>query len=413
MNDTTIKQFLLENEKKTNKVIQKIAWILTFVFPLFFVGKILNIFPDMSYSRLWANTFIMLLIAIIFSIIVKKSNGKPFVKYLGMFFGEFVIIILTLDSGFSPFIAYIIIPLASCLYFNVRFSYIVAAVCYFAMLLSLIFRGANLDFSSLAPYVLFSPTKWIKAYCLGCSIEFFSCFLILKRLTKMAQNFMYSIYKRNKKIIEIQSGLISAIANLVETKDKATGMHVKRVSSYVSIIARRLCQNGFYTEELSEHTIALMETASPLHDVGKIAIPDTILCKTEKLSQKEHSILQNHPLEGAIIIKENMQSLGDPEFVQIAVDMALFHHEHWNGSGYPFRLVEDEIPLAARIMTAADILDALLSKRPFKRAYPLEEALEVVRDLSATCLEPCIVDAILDCSKEIADILARFPEKEI
>ena len=82
MNDTTIKQFLLENEKKTNKVIQKIAWILTFVFPLFFVGKILNIFPDMSYSRLWANTFIMLLIAIIFSIIVKKSNGKPFVKYL-------------------------------------------------------------------------------------------------------------------------------------------------------------------------------------------------------------------------------------------------------------------------------------------------------------------------------------------
>lgn len=414
MKDTTMEQFLLENEEKTNSVMQRIFWFCTLAFPMFFIGKFLQIFPHMSYFNLSVYTCIMLLMATAFTIATKKSNEKPFVKYMGMIFGEIIVIILTINRGFSPFIAYVIIPLASCLYFNVRFSYIISAVCYAAMMVSLVLRGLDFDFSCYTSDIVFSSGEWIRAYCLGCSIEFLCSFFIIRRLTKIAQNFMFSVYERNRKLMSIQSGLISAFANLVESKDHTTGKHVKRVSSYVSIIARRLRQNGFYAEELSDHVIILLETAAPLHDVGKIAIPDAILSKTGKLTWQEYSIIQNHPFEGARIIKENTQSLEDTEFVQIAHDMALFHHEHWDGTGYPFRLVEDEIPLAARIMTAADILDALLSSRSYKRAYPLEESLDVVRDLSGTCLEPCIVDAILDSSEEIKDVLQRFPEdKEI
>ncbi len=412
MKDTTIEQFLLENEEKTNSVMQRIFWVFTLVFPMFFIGKALQIFPHMSYYMLSVYTCIMLLMATVFTIATKKSNDKPFVKYIGMIFGEIIVIILTVNRGFSPFIAYVIIPLASCLYFNVRFSCIISAVCYVAMITSLILRGLDFDFSCYTSDIVFSSEEWIRAYCLGCSIEFLCSFFIIRRLTKIAQNFMFSVYERNRKLMGIQSGLISAIANLVESKDHTTGKHVKRVSSYVSIIARRLRQNGFYKEELSEHIIILMETAAPLHDVGKIAIPDAILSKTGKLTWKEYSVIQNHPFEGAHIIKENTQSLEDPEFVQIAHDMALFHHEHWDGTGYPFRLVEDEIPLAARIMTAADILDALLSSRSYKRAYPLDESLDIVRDLAGTCLEPCIVDAIIDSTDEIKEILKLFPEEE-
>ena len=159
-----------------------------------------------------------------------------------------------------------------------------------------------------------------------------------------------------------------------------------------------------YTDVLTEENIQLYVNTAPLHDLGKIRVPDQILLKPSRFTPEEFERMKTHSLEGYNLIDENLSGVESDEFLEIAKIMALYHHEKWNGTGYPNSVKGTDIPLCARIMAAADVLDALLSKRQYKDAMTIEQAMDIFRESSGSHFEPCIVDAVLACEDSIREV---------
>ena len=171
------------------------------------------------------------------------------------------------------------------------------------------------------------------------------------------------------------------------------------------MIATGMCEQGFYQSELSPRAIGYMETAAPLHDVGKIAIPDSILLKEGELTDQEYQIIKNHTKEGYRLVSENLSGLTDKRFLKCAQEITLSHHERWDGTGYPNGLKGTAIPLSARIMAIADTLDAMLSERVYKKSMDLDEVLHELSLERGRHFEPCIVDTVVKLRPEIENFL--------
>ncbi|MFH1639956.1 MAG: HD domain-containing phosphohydrolase [Chloroflexota bacterium] len=184
---------------------------------------------------------------------------------------------------------------------------------------------------------------------------------------------------------------IHRLVRAVEYKDKDTGAHIKRISQYSVAIARKM--------GLSDREVENILYAAPMHDVGKIGIPDRILLKPDELEQDEWGIMKGHTIIGAEILRGS-----DAEFVRLAEIIALTHHEKWDGSGYPRGLRDSEIPLVGRIVAIADVFDAMTSKRPYAKSYSVEEALHIIRESSGTHFDPDVVDAFFAVEHEILAI---------
>lgn len=400
----------LTNEIKSNLLVFRFSLAAMLVFPFLLLGKYLGYYSGTSYKRFFAFFVIALFCNLIAYVATKFYSDKPSTKYICLIMLQIFVTMLSLDSGLEVYITYVMVPLVSLLYLKPKFSKHIAFISYVCMVGSIIYRSRVSN-----PYYsqLISKEQWMMAYTTGLSIEYIINIILVNIIEKHWLSFVADAKNQNKNIITIQNQVINAFANLIESKDLTTGKHVKRASEYVGVICHSLRNLGYYTEELDQHTIELMVAAAPLHDLGKISISDSILHKTGRLTRREHGIIQNHPIEGMRLITENMSLIEDLEYIDIARFMALFHHEHWDGTGYPFRLIGEEIPLVARIMTAADILDALLSERPFKRAYSLEESFSFISTLSGNCLEPSIVEAILAAKDEISKICISFADTPI
>ncbi|MGN0483179.1 MAG: HD-GYP domain-containing protein [Lachnospiraceae bacterium] len=216
------------------------------------------------------------------------------------------------------------------------------------------------------------------------------------------------IQKRNEKMIHLQEGIIIGMANLIESRDGDTGEHVKRTSAYVRLIAEAARERGVYAEELTQTYIDCLVKAAPLHDVGKIAIPDQILNKPGKLTEAEFEAIKRHSLKGGRIIREIFEPIiEDEQYLKIAVDVASFHHEKWDGSGYMKHLKGQEIPLSARIMAIADVFDALVSQRCYKEALSVDEAFEIITESSGSHFDPKLVKVFLEIRPQIEEILEQ------
>ena len=238
----------------------------------------------------------------------------------------------------------------------------------------------------------------------GYSIEFLVIGILSYLISKKLRDNLINEYSQKKRIENIQTKLIQSFANIVEWNDQFTGEHIKRTSIYVELIARELVKQGNYAVELTEEKIQLMIKAAPLHDIGKISVPNNILNKPGKLTDEEFEIMKSHSETGYQILEKELKDMEDPEYIQLAEDMALYHHEKWNGQGYPKKIAGEEIPLSARIMAAADVLDALLSKRQYKDAFTIDKTMEIFKESSGSHFEPCIVDAVLALKDRIFDI---------
>ncbi len=398
------------NEIKSNILVSHFTLAALLVFPFLLLGKYLGYYSGTSYKRFFAFFVIGLFCNLITYIVTKFYSDKPATKYISLITFQVFVTVLSLDHGLEIYISYVIVPLISMFYLKPKFSKQMALISYVCMIISIIYRS---HVENPYYYQLISTKQWAMAYTTGLSIEFAINIILVNVIEKHWLSFVADAKNQNKNIITIQNQVINAFANLIESKDLTTGKHVKRASEYVGVICHSLRRLGYYTEELDPHTIELMVAAAPLHDLGKISISDSILHKTGRLTRREHGIIQNHPIEGMRLITDNMSLIEDLEYIDIARFMALFHHEHWDGTGYPFRLIGEEIPLVARIMTAADILDALLSERPFKRAYSLEESFSFISTLSGNCLEPSIVEAILAAKDELSKICISFADTPI
>ena len=218
-------------------------------------------------------------------------------------------------------------------------------------------------------------------------------------------------YKKQTDAIEkLQNGLILVLADLVESRDKCTGDHIKKTAEYVRIIMEQLIEDNVYVNELTDSFVEDVVRSAPLHDIGKIQVPDAILNKPGRLSPDEFEIIKTHTTAGRDIISSAIDMVSEEEsgYLYEARNLAYCHHEKWNGSGYPQGLVGENIPLSARIMAVADIFDALISKRSYKEPMPFEEAIGIIKDSSGTHFDPKIVDSFIKAEDKIRRV--AFPE---
>lgn len=202
----------------------------------------------------------------------------------------------------------------------------------------------------------------------------------------------HDVEEKTKEITRMQHSIIASFANMVEARDGLTGQHIRNTSLYVAIVAKALKQVNAYEHILSDEYVETMIEAAPLHDIGKIAISDTILCKPSRLTEEEYDIMKTHSAIGAKMIDEALEGVGENEYMAMARDMAHYHHEKWDGTGYPNGLRGKEIPLCARIMAIADVYDALRSKRCYKDGFSKEKSLEIIKESAGTHFDPEIVD---------------------
>ena len=214
--------------------------------------------------------------------------------------------------------------------------------------------------------------------------------------------------KINKMQVQITSGL----ANLIESRDTETGEHVARTSAYVKLLAEQCKEEGVYSDILTDHYIELLHTLAPMHDVGKILVSDKILCKPGKLTPEEFEEMKKHASMGGTVVRQVLNDVADEEYVNFACDIATYHHERWDGSGYPKGLKGEEIPLSARIMAVADVFDALVSKRCYKKAVPLDEAFKIMEEESGTHFDPKLIEVFLKNKEKYEEINSRFKDKE-
>ena len=209
----------------------------------------------------------------------------------------------------------------------------------------------------------------------------------------------------------IQEVSIHALAHLAETRDPETGNHLRRTQEYVRTLARGLKHHPRFSHYLDERTIGQLAQSAPLHDIGKVGIPDHILLKPGKLTPDEWAIMKTHAEIGAEAIAQAIADSARPvEFLQIAQEIARSHHEKWDGSGYPRGLAGDGIPISARLMALADVFDALICARVYKPPMPYEEAYSIIVSGSGTHFDPDVVDAFIrefDTFKRIADNYAE------
>ncbi|MEO6926904.1 MAG: two-component system response regulator, partial [Rhodanobacter sp.] len=215
------------------------------------------------------------------------------------------------------------------------------------------------------------------------------------------------VQRRTREVSLIQEVTIRALASLAETRDNETGNHILRTQQYVKLLALKLARHPRFAAFLTPDTIELLYRSAPLHDIGKVGIPDRILLKPSELTAEEYEIMKTHATLGGDAIAKAERAIGeDVGFLRLAKEIAYNHQERWNGSGYPQGLKGDDIPISARLMAVADVYDALISKRVYKSAMPHEQAVQMIRDGRDTQFDPDIVDAFLrneDAIREIAE----------
>lgn len=197
----------------------------------------------------------------------------------------------------------------------------------------------------------------------------------------------------HEQVSGMQSGMITLMAEIVENRDDNTGGHIRRTAKYVESIAKELKKRGHYQDILTDEYMRDMIVSAPLHDIGKIHIPDSVLNKPGKLTDEEFEIMKTHTTAGQELLTHAKTEVGESGYLNTAVEMAAYHHEWWNGKGYPYGISGEEIPLCARIMAVADVFDALTSKRCYKNAMPLEKAYSIISEESGTHFDPLVADA--------------------
>ncbi len=221
----------------------------------------------------------------------------------------------------------------------------------------------------------------------------------------------YEVTKRSRQVTAAQNVTMLALASLAETRDSDTGNHLKRTQGYVGALARALKNHPRFADFLTEPNIDLLIKSAPLHDIGKVGVPDHILLKPGKLTADEWVVMKTHAKLGSDALEAAEKDAEKPlAFLALAKDIAHWHHERWDGGGYPDALMGNAIPISARLMALADVFDALISQRSYKAAMSHAEARAIIIDDRGHHFDPDIVDAVLGVFDEFTAIAQRYSE---
>ncbi|MDC7239005.1 MAG: HD domain-containing protein, partial [Spirochaetales bacterium] len=234
---------------------------------------------------------------------------------------------------------------------------------------------------------------------------------LLKRQNEILEE---KVLERTRQMEELQDVAMVAMGALAESRDPETGNHIRRTQHYVKLLAQKLKDHPRFRVFLTPEVITSLFKSAPLHDIGKVGIPDTILLKPGKLTPEEFDEMKKHTVYGrdAIVAAEGTIKTAD-DFLLFAKDVAYYHHEKWNGSGYPEGLKEEDIPVCARLMAVADVYDALISLRVYKLPCTHDEAVEIIKEGRGAHFDPDIVDAFMEIKDEFQKISRQYKDDGI
>ncbi len=311
--------------------------------------------------------------------------------------------------GLSPGFQYLIIPLIFITVFLRKdgkiFKYIRNSIIVFACITFILL---TIVFNNYTPVYIFPYEVTCILMIINSSISLIVTAIytskIFYSLDSRRSELDVSVTEKVNAIEKMQNQIIISFADIIEARDGNTGKHVKRTSEYVEAITKELKRNGDFNEILDERYMHDVMLSAPLHDIGKITISDTILLKPGKLTENEFNTIKNHTINGKNIIEHSMSDIEDEQFLKVAKSVALYHHECWDGSGYPYGLEGEQIPLCARIMTIADYFDALVTKRSYKAALPTSVVFDDIKSLRGKKFDPIVTDAFLRIREQIDEI---------
>lgn len=439
--------FFTENIVNINKRIYIILF-WTLIVPVSFVAltQVGVWYVPTPYA---AMIFIYSLAMAFICMVLNKTGNKNLqsvTMYLGLIgisgfvflLGMKGVIVLTISWAFAPFI--------SCLYYNRRLTRITTIINFVLTILAYWLRSSAV---TLVLSGVKTASRWFIENVSGVIVEFIFVFLVTDFLSKRTyQTFrrLMSInadkdgaYKRlnektleqfntnkelqekneyieklneelntrNKGLSENQHKIVEFVVSSFGSFDLFGVTHNYHTGKYVQEISKKLRENGYYADELTDGKIETYMLTALLHDAGKIRIPQNIVNKFGKYTKEEYEIMKTHPMEGRKILEE-MPIIDDGSFNIIAKEMALYHHERWDGSGYPYGVSGEAIPLCARILGAADVLDALISPRLYKEPMSIDEAMKFFAEEKGKSFEPCIADAVIALKNEIIIIDRDF-----
>lgn len=392
---------LIQNEKKANRIAAKVMFITWIMYTIIYLMNVVGIFIIDSQVMLLA--YVLGSVALLIpSLLVKciDYNAKYF-KYFNVICATLFIFVISITLTYHVVVVYVYpIALAS-LYFSRRMNIIATLlsviVTVVGQLVSFYWNPLqDLNFPTLRENVIFGIVPR--------TIMLIATSAIFTMLAERTATLLRKLSGAVKEISTYQHEMITGFATLMEKRDDDTGEHIRRTSKYVELVAREMAARGYYKEILTEEYINNLLLAAPMHDIGKISIPDSILQKPGKLTEEEYAIMQLHAPNGGKIIKETFGHIQNVEYHDMAYDVANYHHEKWNGEGYPEGLKEMEIPLSARIMAIADVFDALSEDRCYRSAMAFDECFAIIAEGRGSSFEPLIVDVFLDIKDKVIEV---------
>ncbi|MCR4999054.1 MAG: HD domain-containing protein [Lachnospiraceae bacterium] len=258
--------------------------------------------------------------------------------------------------------------------------------------------------------VLQENVKILKALDIQTGDEIQNLYRSLCKMMESAVNKMSDIRHQGKRINQMQAGLIITMADMVESRDSDTGYHIQKTADYVKIILQGLQKKGYYKEKMTPKYMEDVQMSAPLHDIGKINIPDAVLNKPGKLTDEEYEIMKRHTTEGKKLMEKAISTVQGESYLKEARNMAAYHHEKWDGSGYPEGLKGPVIPLSARIMAVADVFDALTARRVYKEPMPFDKAMSIIEEGAGTHFDPKCVEVFLEAEQEVRRVQRKYQD---
>lgn len=222
------------------------------------------------------------------------------------------------------------------------------------------------------------------------------------------RNLESEVQGKTQRIREIQDRTILGMAQMVESRDLSTGGHIKRTSSVINVFARELMKSDL---GLSQQFLIYVEKSAPMHDLGKIVVDDQVLRKPGKFTDEEYAKMKQHSSEGARVVREILTGVEDEEFMNVAINVAHYHHEKMDGTGYPEGLKGEEIPIEARIMALADVFDALVSKRCYKDAFTYDKAFSIIEESAGSHFDPQLAEVFVKCRPYLEVLYQGFNQE--
>ena len=397
MSNATLSKIIGRNEQDANRTAAKVMLTSFGSFTLIYILNKLGIFvidePVMNASYLISAVLLLL------PMLLNKLCGTSakYLKYLYVLFADLFLLVITSTLTYHVVVIYAYPIAIAGLYFSQKLTKLSTAVTLLfsaaGQVIAFLIHRPDANFPTMRRLLIFSVLPRFL------TLLSFAALLLL--LTKRTSKLLSEDAENYEHLVTHNQEMICGFATLVENRDENTGGHIKRTSIYVDLLARELQRTGKYTEILSDEFIECLSMVAPLHDIGKVAIPDSILCKPGKLTDEEFEIMKTHSSKGGEIINEVFRHSSDENYKKMAYEVARYHHEKWNGRGYPEGLSENAIPLSARIMAVADVFDAVSEKRCYRDAMPIDKCFQIISEGSGKDFDPILAETFLNIRESV------------